>query len=228
MRVIIPAILVGGLLAICGSSFAQDRPQRVAIISIQVAIAQSNDGQEAAKALGDKFAPERVELEKQQREISDLQNQLRNQEKTLSDEARTRLMRTMDGKTRKFNRDNEDATTEFQQAEQDAINEIGRKMMSVIIEHAQKNGITLVLDISSPQTPVLYANAGIDITEEVVELYNVATAEAEAAANAAAEPAATATEASPKPAEEAPDSTPKPTAAEAPPEPAEVAPAPTP
>ena len=227
MRVIIPAILVGGLLAICGSSFAQDKPQRVAIISIQVAIAQSNDGQEAAKALGDKFAPKRVDLEKQQREISDLQNQLRNQEKTLSDEARTRLMRTMDDKTRKFNRDNEDATTEFQQAEQDAINEIGRKMMSVVIEHAQKNGITLVLDISSPQTPVLYADAGIDITEEIVELYNAATAEAETASSSATEPEATAEEAPAKPAEGA-EATPKPTAAEAPPEPAEVAPAPTP
>lgn len=185
-----PAILAAVLVVFSASGFTQekarDTAQHVAIIDIQAAIARSKDGQAAIRDLQDKFAPKRVELEDQQREISDLQNQLRNQEKTLSDEARTRLLRTLDDKTRRLNRDNEDATAEFQQAQQDVINGIGRKILGVISEHAQENGFSLVLDISSPQNPVLYANATIDITQAIIEQYDAAAAAAEAAAAEAA------------------------------------------
>ena len=171
MRRKVLAIGLAYVLGMAGSSVAQDKPLKIAIINIQMSIAQSSDGQEAAKGLQARFAPKRAELEKQQKEINDLQTQLRNQEKTLSDEARSRLLRTVDDKTRVFNRTNEDATAEFQQAEQDAINEIGRKMMAVISDHAQKNGFSVVLDVSSPQTPVLYAETEIDITKTIVDLY---------------------------------------------------------
>ena len=190
MRRKVPAILAGLLVVFSVSGFAQDTAQKVAIIDIQAAIARSKDGQAAIRDLQDKFAPKRVDLENQQREISDLQNQLRNQDKTLSDEARTRLLRTLDDKTRRLNRDNEDATAEFQQAQQDVINGIGRKILGVISEHAQENGFSLVLDISSPQNPVLYANATIDITQAIIEQYDAAVAAAEAAEVAAAEAAA--------------------------------------
>ena len=199
MKKLLPGIAIAVALSFSGSGMAQtSKTASIAILNIQAAIAESNDGQEAAKMLREKFAPKRAELEKQQKDIADLQNQLRNQEKTLSEEARTRLIRTLDDKTRAFNRANEDATTEFQQAEQDAINEIGRKIVQVIAEHAQKMGYGIVLDVSSPQTPVLYADVAIDITDKVIELYNQATAKTtggaspQPAAGSPPQPAATA------------------------------------
>lgn len=205
-RIKVPAILAGLVVTLSANGFAQEAP-RVAIINIQAAIANSKAGQEAAQELREKFAPKRDELENQQREISDLQNQLRTQERALSDEARARLLRTLDDKTRRFNRDNEDATAEFQQAEQDAINGIGREMLEIISDHAQKNELGLVLDVSSPQTPVLYASAGIDVTQEIIDMYNAAKDEAAAAAAEAAASAAAA-ESSPQPPENLPASTP--------------------
>lgn len=197
MRRLVSVIAIAVWFALPAAAPAQDKTTKVAILNIQIAIAQSNDGQQAAKQLQDRFGPKRAELEKAQQEINALQDQLRNQQKTLSDDARNKLLRTIDDKTRAFNRTNEDATAEFQQAEQDAINEIGRKMMTVISEHAQKNGFGLVLDVSSPQTPVLYADAEIDITPTVIELYNQASAKTttgsdapKPAAPAAAQPAA--------------------------------------
>src|SRR5262245_32148878 len=108
---------------------AQDGAPKMAILNIQMAIAQSTDGQEAAKSIQTKFAPKRGELEKQQKDIADLQDQLNKQSTTLSDDARGRLQKQIDDKTKAFNRNNEDATAEFQEAEANAINEIGRKMM---------------------------------------------------------------------------------------------------
>lgn len=190
------------VLAFSGMASAQDKVPKVAILNIQAAIAQSNDGQKAAKELSDRFASKREELVKAQQEINDLQNQLRDQARTLSEEARVRLQRSLDDKTRAFTRANEDATAEWQDAEQDAINDIGRKMMGVVTDYSTKNGYALVLDVSSPQTPVLYADTAIDITEKIIELYNQAMA-AGKPASPAAPPTGTAPQA-PAPAAPAP------------------------
>jgi outer membrane protein len=219
MTKIAPAITFAvAVLCLRTVGFAQDTAQRVAIINIQQAIAASSDGQEAARQLQTRFAPKRSELETLQKEVNDLQNQLRNQERTLSEEARTRLMRNVDEKTRAFNRANEDATAEFQQAEQDAINEIGRKMMGIIDEYAKQNKYTLIIDVSSPQTPVLYADSSADITPAVIELYN----------NSAAKPAvggAPASSAAPAAAPAAPPAAAPPAARPATPPPAAQPPA---
>ena len=192
MRKVFLAMVGLSILGFGGKGLAQDKALKMAIINIQVAIAQSNDGQEAARQFQTRFAPKRADLEKQQKDINDLQTQLRNQERTLSDEARARLMRQVDDKTKVFNRSNEDATAEFQQAEQDAINEIGRKMMGVLDEFAKKNEFSVILDVSSPQTPVLYADSSIDIIPKIIELYNQATAKPAASAAPAANRPATA------------------------------------
>src|SRR5262249_53759844 len=115
MRVFISSCLV--VLAVVASSvrgFAQDKTPKMAIMNIQAAIAQCSEGQEAAKVLQNKFSPKRNELEKMQKEINDLQDQLKRQQTTLSEDARNKLLRSIDDKTRAFNRANEDATSEFQ------------------------------------------------------------------------------------------------------------------
>jgi outer membrane protein len=193
MKRLVPGILTILLLAGATAGMAQEAATKVAIINIQIAIAQSNDGQKAAADLQVKFQPKQQELSKAQQEITALQDQLRNQEKTLSDDARNRLLRSIDDKTRVFNRTNEDVTNEFQQAEQDAINEIGQRMMNVLGEYAEKNSYKIVLDVSSPQTPVLFADPSTDITRDIIDLYNQSTAKpAASAAPPAASPAPTA------------------------------------
>ncbi|MGH9785869.1 MAG: OmpH family outer membrane protein [Terriglobia bacterium] len=179
-----------------GWAFAQDKALKVAVMNISEAIVRSNDGQEALKQIQTRFAPKEADLQRQQREIADLQNQLRQQERTLSPEALARLQRSVDEKTRVLNRAAEDAQAEFQQAQQDVGAEISRKMMGVIEEYIRTSGFTLVLDAS--QSPILYAEPSIVITDKIVELYNQATAKP--ATGAAPAPAAQPGAAAPRPA----------------------------
>jgi outer membrane protein len=44
----------------------------------------------------------------------------------------------------------------------------------VIEKYATQNGFALVLDVSNPQTPVLWAASAIDITNDIVKLYDQA------------------------------------------------------
>ena len=45
-------------------------------------------------------------------------------------------------------------------------------MMAVIDKYAQQNGFAIVLDVSNQNTPVLYASNTVDITKEVIDLYD--------------------------------------------------------
>lgn len=148
---------------------------KVGIIHIQRAIVESEEGKKAAEKLQAQFTPRRNELQTMQAEVEKLQKQLRDQEKALSDEARSNLVRQIEGKTKEFTRKNEDATNDFQQAEAQVINEIGQKIMKVLDEYARKNGYHVVLDVSSPQSPVLWASTAVDVTDDIIKLYNAAS-----------------------------------------------------
>jgi len=42
------------------------------------------------------------------------------------------------------------------------MQDLGQKMMDVIIKYATQNGYSMVLDVSSQQTPVLWADPSAD------------------------------------------------------------------
>jgi hypothetical protein len=63
-------------------------------------------------------------------------------------------------------------------------------MMAVVEKYAQSNGLAMVIDVSNPQTPVLWAAQAVDITAEIVKLYDQANP-GTGAAPTAAKPAGT-------------------------------------
>jgi len=68
----------------------------------------------------------------------------------------------------------QDAQEEFGGQQQEIANRILNKMAPMIVKYAQENGFGLIIDTSKPwpQSPVLMAGQGVDITQPVVEIYN--------------------------------------------------------
>ena len=178
-------------------------PTKVAVIQIQAALAATKEGQKAAAELEVKLAPRKKELEGKQSEIKDLQDRLQKGGNTLSDSAKEDLTRNIDAKTKSYNRQLEDAQAELEQEQQKLVNVLGQKMMAVIDKFAQQNGFAIVLDVSNQNTPVLYASNTVDITKEVIDLYDktvfTATPAAGRPAPAASKPAAAAPAPAPAP-----------------------------
>ncbi len=175
-------------------------PVKVGIINIQRAIVESTEGKKAADDLTKRFTPKRTELDRKQKEVQDLQKKLEDGKNTLSDDMRANLIRDIERKTKDFNRDNDDATTDFQQAEQQLINTIGTKVMKVVDEYARKNTYDVILDVSSQQSPILWATNRIDITDEIIGAYNMVFG---AGGEAPAKPAGTAAKPAGTPASQA-------------------------
>lgn len=188
-RAVSGTILAIALSAVlCAAQDPTAAPDRLAVINIQQAIAQTAEGKQALDAIAKKYEPKRQALQRQQDEITALQDQIQKQSATLSDDESARLRRELDQKQRLFKRDQDDDSADYQADNQDAVQSIGSKMVKVINQYAQKNGFALVLDDS--QLPVYYVAKGVDITEPIVKLYDQANPVAAAPAASATKPAA--------------------------------------
>lgn len=181
----IPATVVVAALAAAAAAQTPAPPTKVGVIHIQNAILGTKDGQKAAADLQARFEPKRKELEGKQSAIAQLQDTLNKGRNTMSAEQREKLIREIDQKTKALNRDTEDAQTEMDQEQQKVLQELGQKIMAVIDKYARDNGYTLILDVSSPQTPVLYISSGIDLTQDIIALYDKASPAAAKPASAA-------------------------------------------
>lgn len=186
------SIFVVPVLALTAALFAQAQPAptKVGIIQIQRAILDTKDGQKAVAELKARFDPKRVELEKKQAQITDLQQKLRSGSATLSEDAKQKLVRDIDQQTKDLNRSTEDAQAEVEQAENKVMQELGQRMMAVVNKYAVDNGYTVIIDVSNPQTPVVFAAEAADVTKQVTELYDKNSPAMGTAAPAAPKPAA--------------------------------------
>ena len=180
------SILLGASLAASAQTSA---PTKVGIINIQQAIVSTAEGQKAAKELEDKSAPKKKELEKMQGDIASLREQLNKMSSVGSEEQKRKLMADIDQKTKSFNRQVEDAQAELDQDQNRVLNELGGRMLAVLDKYAKDNNYAVILDVSSQQTPVLFAANSIDVTRDVVDLYNKNVPPAGSAPAGAARPA---------------------------------------
>jgi len=185
------ALALGG----SGKSLAQPAAgapagNKVAIVNIQEAIAGTNEGKKELEVLQQKYSPRQAALQAQNDEIENLKKQLETQGPKLSDEERNNRVKTATEKQKAFQRNYEDFQTEVQQSEQEILSRLGKKMLDVMEKYAKDNGYTMVLDVSNPQTPVVYASPATNITKDLVEAYNTAVPVAAPAAKPAASNAA--------------------------------------
>ena len=160
-------------------------PTKIGIVNIQEAIVATNAGKKEFDTLQQRFGPKQAELKTLNDEVENLKKQLQTQGDKLSEEERNSRVKTMSEKQKALQRNYEDAQNEFQQAEQEVVNRIGSKMVNVLEKYAKANGYAVVLDVSNPQTPVLWANQGTVITKELVDAYNTENPSAAPAAPAA-------------------------------------------
>ena len=183
-------VLVTGAVLLTSSIVAlAQAPSKVGIINIQAAIIGTHEGQAAAKDLEAKSAPKKQQLERLQSEINGLKDQFGKLSSVGSDDKKLSLQRDIDTKTKSFNRQVEDAQAELDQEQGRILNELGGKVLAVLDKYAKDNGYALILDVSAQNTPVMFAANGIDVTQEVIALYDKNAPAASSAAPAPSKPA---------------------------------------
>lgn len=154
------------------SNAAPTGASKIAVIAFQPAVMSTNEGRQAMAKIQKKFQPKQTELKSLSDQIDTLKKQLQAGGSTLSQEARASQLRTIDDKEKSLQRQAQDAQSDFQSALTEVYQGLAQKFYPVLQDYAQNNGYGLVLDMSTQQTPVVWASKSTDITQVVVKEYN--------------------------------------------------------
>ena len=162
---------------------------KVGVINIRQAIVTTGEGKVASAELQSQFASRQNEIENLNKQINDLQQRLQAGANKLSQEEEARLRQQGQRLTQRLDRMNTEYQEDVNAAQADVIDRIGRKMVDVLDRYARENGYSVVLDSSAQSTPILYASTQIDLTQDIIRLYDQAYP-VKATAAAPAKPAA--------------------------------------
>lgn len=170
---------------------------KVGILNVRQAIVTTAEGKQASAELQSQFAARQSELEGLNKQINDLRQQLQTNATTWSDDQKVRTQQQGERLARQLERKQNEYQEDLNAAQGEVVDKIGRKMMDVLDRYSRENGFSIVFDSSAQNTPIIYASNNIEITQEIIRLYDQAypvkggsTPAAKPAAKPAAPPAA--------------------------------------
>lgn len=148
-------------------------PAKIAVISFEAVVAQTNEFQRDMADLQKKYEPKRVALKTLNDQVAALQKQVQAPADAQADANREQQARELGEKQKQLQRDQEDDQNDFQTDMQSTFTGVASKVGDVMIEYAQQHGYTLVLDGGNQQVQmVLYHNPATDISKAVMDAYN--------------------------------------------------------
>ena len=147
---------------------------KIGVINVRQAIVTTSEGKQASAELQSQFAARQTELENLNKQMNDLKQRLSAGQATLSQEEQARLTRQGELLARQLQRKQDEYQEDVNASQGDVIDKIGRKMIDVLDRYARENGYIVILDSSAQNTPILYASNQIDVTQDIVRLYDQA------------------------------------------------------
>jgi outer membrane protein len=147
---------------------------KLGVINVRQAIASTAEGKQAGAELQSQFAPRQSELEGLNKQINDLRQRIDAGTGKFSQEEQARLTREGETKARQLQRKQDEYQEDVNAAQAEVFDRIGRKMIDVLDRYARENGYVAVLDTSAQNTPILFASTNIDVTQDIVKLYDQA------------------------------------------------------
>ena len=147
-------------------------PTKLAWMNLEQAILSCDEGQSLFREIQKFVDDKNAELDAMRKEAENLRNQLNVQGSKLTDEARADLQDQVDTKELQLQRFQQDTQKDIESRKTRAANHIGSKMQPLVEKLSKAKGINAVLIFSSARDA--YVDPSLDITEQVIESYNLA------------------------------------------------------
>ena len=164
-------------------------PAKIALVAFEQAVFATNEGQKAVQDIQAKYKPKKDQIDTLSHEVDSLKKQLQGAPATLTDADRAAKMKEIDAKEKRLNHDAEDAQTAYNTDLQEAYGKVAAKVSVTLKKYVSDNGYTLLLDVSSQQSNVMWANQSTDVTQAIVTAYNTSSGVAAPVPSAPSAPA---------------------------------------
>lgn len=157
-------------------ALAQNSSGKVVVIHYEAVIRECSEGKRAFAEFDKQVATKRAQLEKKNNELLTLRRQLVEQVGSLNEQAQLTLSQNIEAKDTQMKRDQEDAQKEFNAIQQGIFRQIALRFGPVLQKYAVEQGISMIVDSSKQTNQVFFVNPAIEITAEVIKIFDAALA----------------------------------------------------
>jgi outer membrane protein len=157
-------------LAVVSLSKAGLAQSKVGIVSLQRAVLDTAEIKKASADMADKYKPRQQEMEKLQRDLQAIQQQLQTNEGKLTGAAQSELTAQGQHKQRELQRLSDDLQADVNAERNDVLTQSSRKMQEVVRKLADEKGLDLVVDVTS----TVFFKPALDLTAEAIAAYDKA------------------------------------------------------
>jgi len=143
---------------------------RIGVINVERLVQESALGKEAfarVKRLND---VKKDEGEKLSKELRDMEQKLADQGGAMADDKREALQKSYQEKAIAFKRFQDDANRELEASQKKELGELERRVFPVINQVGKEKGYTLIFN--KFQSGLVYADDAIDVTDDVLKVFN--------------------------------------------------------
>ena len=158
-------VVSSALLAAASAVSAQSK---VAIINLQRAVLESAEIKKASTELTAKYLPRQQQVEKLQRDLQALQQNLQTNAGKLTPQAEADLTAQGQRKQRELQRLSEDLQADVERERNDILGKSSQRMQAVVKKLAEAKGVDIVVDISN----TVYFKPDLEITTESIAAYD--------------------------------------------------------
>jgi Skp family chaperone for outer membrane proteins len=170
------------LLSACTAIPAQPQsPGATATVRFQTAIVNTAEGRRTAMCLQEQMAPQLAALEKKKADIEEMRRKLDQESKRkhgiwpfrrrMSRRHKAMLEAEIAQMARAAQRERDDDRAALERERLRIMDELGKRMKTVLEKYAREHGYSIIIDSGSPQIHILVSKN--DLTDEIVRLYDL-------------------------------------------------------
>jgi outer membrane protein len=166
---------------------------KIAVINVDRLVTDSALGKEAFARVKKLADQKKEEGEKLTKELREMEQKLADQGASLAEDKKDALQKQYQERAIAFKRFQDDAQRALEEAQKKELEELQKRVMPVITQIGKEKGYTLIFN--KFQSGLVFADEGVDVTDDVLKRFNTMVA----MPSPAATPSAPAAAAQPKP-----------------------------
>ena len=164
------AVGVGAFLCLGGPASVRAAELRIAVVDMQRALNECDAGKKAKDQVKAKFEKSQDDLKRQREDLDRRKEEYERKATVLKEEERRNVEKDLESRSLEFKRKFEDFQRDLKRTDAELTSSIVEDIYGVVREYGAKNTYSLVLEASSGA--LLYGDNALDITDEIVKIYN--------------------------------------------------------
>ena len=158
------------LICLYGVTSANAEEIRVGYVDMQRAIDESRVGRQAKKEFEEEYGKTKTVLEQKKQEFENLKGAFAKQHDSLNEQARREKQEKLISMEKDLKRSFQDSEDMLRRKNSALLSELVKQLRDVVADYGREQGFTLILEKGA--APVLFADNRIDVTGDVVKLFD--------------------------------------------------------